>query len=157
MLVPLKSCGITDVGSWTIELAWHSLEWSQGCSRGQTCPPPRHPLKSTSRRASCCFNSHPVICSGAYAIFLHCENQVLRHERHRHKRNYEIEHYKPSAEDGGAREGRLGGKEIGTRLVPLFSYISSLAVSLRSQEHTSRWKRERKTESSFVWVSTCLV
>ena len=91
------------------------------------------------------FNSHPVICSSAYAILLHCSNQVSRHDQHRQKRNYEIEH-KPSAENGGAREGRLGGEEIGTRLVPLSSCISSFC----DRRNTHRDNREKRTGSSLM-------
>ena len=91
------------------------------------------------------FNSHPVFCSSDYAILLHCSNQVSRHDQHRHKRKYEIEH-KQSAENGGAREGRLGGEEIGTRLVPLSSCISSFC----DRRNTHRDKREKRTGSSLM-------
>ena len=63
----------------------------------------------------------------------------------RHKRDYDIEH-KPTTENGDAREGRLGGEEIGTRLVPLSSCISSFC----DRRNTHRDKREKRTGSSLM-------
>ena len=59
--------------------------------------------------------------------------------RHRHRRDYEIEH-KPSTENGGAREERLGREETETRLVLLSSCISSFC-------HRRNPHRDNKNEN----------